>query len=75
MLSLIMAVLCKIVFEIPFMLGFNAWFGLIGLSLSQVAAEILMAAIGMLLLKRLLLQVSKEKKQEQIKTVPVSEPV
>lgn len=60
MLSLIMALLRKLAFEIPFMLLFNAVFGLYGLGFSAFAAEFLMAIIGMFLLFRLLKQTEKK---------------
>lgn len=51
-LALIMAILRKCVFEIPFMFAFNKLWPLYGLGFSQFAAEFLMTIIAVILLKR-----------------------
>lgn len=60
--SLVLAILRKIVFEIPFMFLFNLIFGLYGLGFSQLTAEILMSIIGLTMLLRFL-----KKSEEKLK--------
>lgn len=52
--SLILAILRKGVFEIPFMFLFNSLMGINGIGFSALAAEVLMAAISLTMLRALL---------------------
>lgn len=62
--SLILAVLRKAVFEIPFIFLFNAMFGVYGISCSALAAEFLMCFISLGMLRNLL------KKTEHLTSAP-----
>lgn len=64
-LALLMAVLRKCAFEIPFMFLFNKIWPLYGLGFSQFGAEFLMSAIGAVLLFRFL---KKEANKDEQKT-------
>lgn len=56
-LSLVMALLRKLVFEIPALYALNALWPLYGLSCAQLVAEVCMAVIGTVFLRRLLRQI------------------
>lgn len=62
-LALLMAILRKCVFEIPFMVLFNKIWPLYGLGFSQFGAEFLMSVIGTVLLMRFL-----KKEETNVKT-------
>ena len=59
-LSLLMAVLRKLVFEIPALYVLNKLFPLYGLSCAQLTAEVCMAAIGSVLLVRLIRSIERK---------------
>ena len=51
--SLLFALLRKIVLEIPLLVGLNALFGLTGLAYAQPAAELILAAVAVCMLRRI----------------------
>lgn len=59
-LSLLMALMRKVVFEIPALYLLNAIFPLYGLSCAQLVAEVGMAVIGTVLLVRLIRQIERQ---------------
>lgn len=57
--SLILALLRKVAFEIPFMLAFNQWFGLyLSIGWSQALSELLTSLIGFWILLRMMHRIS-----------------
>lgn len=64
--SLILAILRKGIFEIPFMFLFNAVLGVYGIGFSALCAEVLMTAISLLMLRSLLKKTMKQTNPAQL---------